>query len=255
MNENQIIQGIVQGVTEFLPISSSGHIVFFEKITGFKSPNLAQLQIALHLGTLLSIVLYYFKDIKELLINYNSENKKYVSFIFVGTIPIVLMSLFFYKDISFILNSHDIAFDIASFCILITGCILLFTKLEKPDSVKLTYSIVVIIGVMQCLAVLPGISRSGITICSAILLGISSKEAAKLSFFLAIPAILGSGILEIKDVISSGSSSTFPYLGFITSFLVGYISLRLLIFITYSGRIWLFSFYCFIIGFLAIFLF
>jgi len=250
---SEIIQGIVQGLTEFLPISSSGHIVFLEKISGFRSDNLAQIQIALHLGTLLSILIYYFKDIKELLFNQDATNKKYISFIFVGTLPLIIMSLFWYDNIKNLLNNSSIAFEIASYCILITGLILLLTKLNKSkDDIKLTYFIVLIIGAMQCLAVLPGISRSGITICSAILLGISNKDAAKFSFLLAIPAILGSGILEIKDMVSAEGWSTFPYWGFITSFVVGYISLRLLIFITYSGRIWYFSVYCFIIGLLAI---
>ena len=250
---NEIIQGIVQGLTEFLPISSSGHIVFLEKISGFKSDNLAQLQIALHLGTLLSILIYYFKDIKELVFNQDASHKKYMSFIFVGTLPLIIMSLFWYENISNLLNNSSIAFEVASYCILITGFILLLTKLNKSkNNIELTYFIVLIIGTMQCLAVLPGISRSGITICSAILLGISNKNAAKFSFLLAIPAILGSGILEVKDMVSTGGWSTFPYWGFIASFVVGYISLRVLIFITYSGRIWYFSIYCFIIGLLSI---
>lgn len=252
---NEIIQGIVQGITEFLPISSSGHIVFLEKISDFKSDNLAQIQIALHMGTLLSIIVYYFKDIKDLLFNQTAANKKYVSFVFIGTIPLVLMSAFYYQDINNILNSSNVAFNIASYCILITGFILLLTRLSNLNqNVQLTYFIVLIIGIMQCLAVLPGISRSGITICAAILLGVNNKDAAKLSFLLAIPAILGSGILQVKDMIGSGSINTFPYLGLVTSFLIGYISLRLLIFITYSGRIWYFSIYCFIIGLCAIFI-
>ena len=252
---NEIIQGIVQGVTEFLPISSSGHIVFLEKISGFKSDNLAQLQIALHLGTLLSILIYYFKDIKDLLLNRTRENKRYISFVFFGTLPLVVMSLLWYDNIHNILNNSSIAFEVASYCILITGFILLFTKISSPDkNIKLTYTIILIIGFMQCFAVLPGISRSGITIGSALLLGISNKDAAKFSFLLAIPAILGSGILEIKDIIITGGELVFPYRGFIASFLIGYISLRLLIFITYSGRIWYFSGYCFIIGLLTIFL-
>ena len=79
---NEVIQGIVQGVTEFLPISSSGHIVFLERIGGFSSSNLAQLQVGLHLGTLLSILIYYFRDIKELFINFK-DNRRYISFIFI----------------------------------------------------------------------------------------------------------------------------------------------------------------------------
>ena len=249
---DQIIQGMVQGITEFLPISSSGHIVFLDRISDFNSSNLAQLQIALHLGTLLSIIVFYFKDIKELLLDFKNS-RKYFYFILVATMPLIFMYLLCYDLIKNIHNNPELAFEVTSYCILITGFILLMTKINKTDNnVKMNFLIVLIIGVMQCLALLPGISRSGITICSALLLGVSNKEAAKFSFLLAIPAILGAGILDIKDIISSNSESVFPFLGFITSFLIGYISLRLLIFITYGGKLWYFSIYCFIIGLVAI---
>ena len=248
----QIIEGIVQGLTEFLPISSSGHIVFLEKIRGYSSVNLAQLQVALHMGTLLSILVYYFEDIKSLIIDF-SKNKEIIFYIILGTIPLLVMYFFFYDFFKNILDNSFLSFSVASRCMLITAFILLMTKFFELDSNKnLTYSIVLIIGFMQCLAIFPGISRSGITICSALFLGISSREAAKFSFFLAIPAILGASIIEIGEVLKDGSS--FPYIAFITSFIVGYISLRLLIFITYTGKIWVFSIYCFAIGLISIFL-
>ena len=251
---NQIIEGIVQGITEFLPISSSGHIVFLEKIAGFSSSNLVQLQIALHLGTLLSIIVYYFKDIKVILLD-SKNNSQFIAFIIVGTLPLVFMYLFFYEPVKNIHNNLDLAFDVSSWGILITGLILLATKFIEINNKNLTYTIVLIIGVTQCLAILPGISRSGITICSALILGIGSKEAAQFSFFLAIPAILGVGILNFKDMLVDETFLTFPYFAFITSFIVGYISLRLLIFIIYKGKLWYFSIYCFVVGLLTIFLF
>ena len=250
---NEIIQGIVQGVTEFLPISSSGHIVFLDRIGGFSSSNLAQLQVGLHLGTLLSILIYYFRDIKELFLNFK-DNRRYISFIFIGTLPLVLIYFLFYDNIKNIHNNSDVAFQVASYSILVTGFILLLTKFAHTNK-KLTYCIVLIIGSMQCLALLPGISRSGITICSALLLGVSSQSATRFSFLLAIPAILGAGILDIKDIIVNDGGSYFPYIGFLVSFLIGYISLRLLIFFTYDGKLWYFSIYCFIVGLIAIFLF
>ena len=251
---NQIIEGIVQGITEFLPISSSGHIVFLQKIAGFSSSNLAQLQIALHLGTLLSIIVYYFKDIKGILLD-SKNNSQLISFIFLGTLPLIFMYLFFYEPVKNIHNNIDLAFEVSTYCILVTGLILLVTKFIDTGNKSLTYSVVIVIGLMQCLAILPGISRSGITICSALILGVSSKDAAKFSFFLAIPAILGVGVLDFKDMLVNESVSRFPYFAFITSFIVGYISLRLLISIIYKGKLWYFSFYCFIIGLLTIFLF
>ena len=248
---DQIIEGFVQGVTEFLPISSSGHVVFLERIRGFSSVDLAQLQVALHIGTLLSIIIYYFNDLKSLIFDFK-KNKKTIISILLGTVPLVFMYLFFYDFFRDILDTPYLSFSVASRCILITAFILLTTRFFKSDDKSLTYGIVVIIGCMQCLAIFPGISRSGITICSALILGIGSKEAARFSFFLAIPAILGASILEVKEIINNDSS--FPYLAFLTSFIVGYISLRLLIFITYSDKIWFFSVYCFVVGLITIFL-
>ena len=251
---NQIIEGIIQGVTEFLPISSSGHIVLLEKVSGFSPNNLAQLQVALHLGTLLSIIIYYFKDIKEILLNIK-QNFQFIGFIIVGTIPLIISYLFFYEVFKNIHNNLDLGFQIASYSFIITGFILLMTKYVKSDTKDLTYRIVFIIGIMQCIAILPGISRSGITISTALLLGINSKNATKFSFFLAIPAILGVSILELKDMLVSQELVEFPLLGFFTSLVIGYIALRLLIFVTRDGKLWYFSIYCFIIGLISILIF
>jgi len=249
---NQIIEGVIQGVTEFLPISSSGHIVFLKKITGFSSDNLVLQQIALHLGTLISVLIYYYQDIKDLVLKLN---QKYTAYIFIGTLPLIFSGLFLFDFFDNINNNIEIAFPIASSCILITGFILLSTKFINNRNIDLNWKIVFIIGCMQCLAILPGISRSGITISTALLLGVNSKEAAKFSFFLAIPAILGSCIIKVKDVIGSESTYDFPVLGFITSLVVGYIAIRLLIFITVEGKLWYFSVYCFIVGLLTLLLF
>ena len=251
---SQVIEGIIQGITEFLPISSSGHIVFLEKFANFSSDNLAQIQVALHLGTLFSIIIYYFESIKEILLNVK-KNRHFISFIALGTLPLIFMYLFFYDYFKDMHNNIEHAFQIASYCIFITGVILLSTKFINESNNSLTYKIVFIIGCMQCLAILPGISRSGITICSALVLGVSNKEAVRFSFFLAIPAILGASILEVSNLIKIDSVSEFPLIGFLTSLIVGYISLRLLIFISNNGKIWYFSIYCFIIGLVSIFFF
>ena len=245
----QIIEGLIQGVTEFLPISSSGHIVFLKKITDFSSENLVLQQIALHLGTLVSVFIYYYKDIKELLLNLK---QRYTAYIFIGTIPLVVSALFLFDYVDKINNNINLAFPVANYCILITGFILLSTKFISVDRRPLNWKIAIIIGCMQCFAVLPGISRSGMTISVALLLGLTSKEATKFSFFLAIPAILGSCVVKSKELFSSQSISDFPILGFLTSLVVGYVAIRLLIFVAAEGRLWYFSIYCFTIGILLL---
>ena len=251
---SQIIEGTIQGVTEFLPISSSGHIVLLEQISGFAPENLAQLQIALHLGTLFSIMIYYFKDIKDIFLNIKA-NFQFISFILVGTLPLIISYLFFYDFFKSIHNNLELGLQVASYSFLVTGIILLMTKYIKPNAKNLTLSIAFIIGIMQCIAILPGISRSGITISMALLLGINSKNAAKFSFFLAIPAILGASLLEFKEVFQSQEALTFPFLAFFTSLVIGYICLRLLIFVTRDGKLWYFSIYCFVVGILSILIF
>ena len=112
----------------------------------------------------------------------NKQNFQFISFIVVGTIPLIISYLFFYDFLKNIHSNLELGFQIASYSFIVTGCVLLMTKYIKSDAKDLTYGIVLIIGVMQCIAILPGISRSGITISIALLLGISSKNATKFSF-------------------------------------------------------------------------
>mgnify|MGYP001216551178 FL=1 len=248
----QILEGIIQGITEFLPISSSGHIVFLKKISGLSSEDLALQQIALHLGTLISVFIYYYSDIKSLILKLN---QKYTGYIFIATIPLVISALFLFDYFDKINNNINLAFPVANYCIIITGFILLSTRLLKTEDKCLNWHIALIVGCMQCFAVLPGISRSGMTISVALLLGLKSKEATKFSFFLSIPAILGSCIVKSRDLFIEQSLSSFPIIGFFTSLIVGYLAIRLLIFVTAEGRLWYFSIYCFAIGFLLLFLY
>jgi len=253
---NEILQGFIQGVTEFLPISSSGHVIFLEKIAGFKSSNMSDLQISLHLGTLLSIILFFYKDYKKTILNLNSKGAREILLIFVGTIPIIFLALFYFDSIDIILDNSDLAFSIASFAIIATGVILFFTRFIKKDSNKrITIKKAFLIGLAQCVAVIPGVSRSGITISTALYLGISPKNAFKFSFQLAIPAILGSSLLKIVNILISGGEFNFPFIGFISSFIIGYISLSILIFVTKNEKLWYFSFYCFFVGIILIIIF
>ena len=248
----QILEGIIQGVTEFLPISSSGHIVFLKKITGFSSENLVLQQIALHLGTLVSVFIYYYKDIKKIILNFN---QKYTGYIFIGTIPLVFSALFLFDYFDKINSDMNLAFPVANYSILITGVVLLSTRFLKSENISLNWFVALIVGCMQCFAVLPGVSRSGMTISVALLLGLNSKEATKFSFFLAIPAILGSCVVKSKDLFVTDSLTSFPIIGFFTSLIVGYLAIRLLIFVTTEGRLWYFSIYCFAIGLLLLLLY
>ena len=256
-----IILGIVQGLTEFLPISSSGHLVIFEHLLNLKMDNIA-FEVFVHFGTLLSVVAVYFNDIRNMIINFFSGiihrniGKTYRDdsyfrlsiFVIIGTVPAVFAGLFL-EDF-FVSVFHNI--HLVGVTLLITGFVILATRFIKYKAEDLTPSKSLLIGIAQSIAILPGISRSGFTISSALFMGISRENAARFSFLLAIPAILGATLLHILDLLSfevAGFSSIAPmFVGFIFSFVVGYLAIRFLLSVLKSGKFVWFAPYCFIAG-------
>ena len=245
-----IIIGLVQGLTEFLPISSSGHLVIFQKILNINSPgNL--IEVSAHLGTLLSIILIYKKDILALIASIKSlKTKKYILLIILATIPSVVFALI---SKSFILMLFE-SIKFVSVALIFTGVILFISGYAKHTDQKLNLSKGLMVGISQALAIIPGVSRSGMTISFAILFGISSKEAAKFSFMLAIPAIIGATILTLIDTkFDQVEDLIFPLIliAFI-AFLSGYLALMFLIKILNAGKFYYFSFYCIFIGLISL---
>ena len=248
-----IILGVIQGVTEFLPISSSGHLVIAQEILDMNPPgNL--IEVATHLGTLISVITIYKNDIFNVLSDFIfSKNRKFVFFLLIATIPSILFGL---GGRSIILSLFE-STKMVSVCLIITGMILLSSnRIYKSESTfNLRNSF--LIGISQAFAILPGISRSGMTITIGMMLGISSKEAARFSFLLAIPAICGAGILTAIEPIPESAKLKFETLltAFLTSFLVGFFCLKWLLKILAKGKFHLFGYYCIIIGVLTIIIF
>ena len=194
---------IVQGLTEFLPVSSSGHLILFAEFTSFEDQGLA-VDIALHIGSLLAVMIYFHKDIfkmlkgvfsKYLLPNFKNSGNKLAYMIIIASIPALVLG--------FILRNFGMeslrSARIIGWNILIYGLILFFAdKIGKNNktSDNIGYKVAVLIGVAQCLALIPGTSRSGITITMARFLGVNRSEAAKFSMLLSIPTILAAGALE-----------------------------------------------------------
>ena len=183
-----IILGIVQGLTEFLPISSSGHLVLLKTLIGFEMPGVI-LEVSLHFGTLLSIIIYFRKRI----LSYLSKEK--LPLIIVGTIPIVIIGIIFKSIIESMFSNPPLVF----LMLFITGIILLLT-LKRKNEGSLNLKTAFIIGISQAFALIPGISRSGFTIATALMLGISEEESFEFSFILAIPALLGAFLLELIEI-------------------------------------------------------
>ena len=245
-----IIIGLVQGLTEFLPISSSGHLVILQKLLKIDLPgNLVE--VSTHLGTLLSIILIYNNDIYDLITSFkSSKTKDYILLVVIATIPSVVFVLI---AKSFILTIFESSRSV-SFALIFTGIILFISHYGNYTIKKLNISKGMIIGIFQALAILPGISRSGMTISIALLLGIKNVEAAKFSFMLAIPAIFGAAILTLLDTdINEIDDLIFPLIvAAFVAFLSGYYALKFLIKILNNGKFYYFSIYCIFLGIISL---
>lgn len=240
-----IILGIIQGITEWLPISSSGHLVIFQYFFDIEEPVIFDL--FLHMGSLLVVFLVFWREIKQLILSFFiKEYKKYrkiAYYIIIGTIPTALLGYFF-EDMFESFFSSLLAVGIA---LIITGFLLYFCeRFEKNNSITVKSALVM--GIMQGLAITPGISRSGSTISTALYFGVKREEAVKFSFLLFIPAMLGATILQSKDIVFNSIEWTPIIIGTLVAVIVGYLSLKLLILIVKKKRLRLFSYYCWIVG-------
>ena len=239
-----LILAILQGLTEFLPISSSGHLVIGQKLLDIDLPGNA-FEVVLHIGTLMSVVTVFRVELKTLLFNLNdSSNRYYISAIAIGTIPALLVGLLLKDYISLIFD--NIRF--VSVSLVFTGVMLITSKFIIKRNVKLTLFIGIVIGLAQAVAIIPGISRSGTTICMGVLMGLSASEAAKFSFLLSIPVIIGAGLLTAMNIETIPFGLDVILLGILFSYLVGWISLKWLLTILSTGKLYWFGVYCLIIG-------
>jgi undecaprenyl-diphosphatase len=249
-----IFLGIIQGIAEFLPISSSGHLVIVEAVlealTGrhVDPESNLQLNIALHFGTLLSIVVIYFRDLMQIL-----WKPRVILAIGVATAPLVLVAIF--KDWYEAANTPFVA----GIGLCVTATLLFLTPridggTRGLDDIRLRDALV--IGLFQMVAPLPGVSRSGSTIVAGLLTGLNRETAAKFSFLIAIPAILGATVFELKDVLEdpqAQSLATGPVLaGTVVSFAVGLASLKLLLRLISSRKLIYFGWYCLCMGWIVL---
>ncbi len=246
-----IILGIIQGLTEFFPISSSAHLVIFQYLFAIKK-DVVLLDVVLHAGTLMAIIFVFWKEILTILKEIpfvfkkdrmEKEGSKLFYLIFAGTIPTVLMGALFKKEV----ESAFLSPKLTGALLLFTSLIIFLTKFTRERSeVKIVHAF--IIGIFQGLALLPGISRSGATIASALALGWKKEYAFKFSFLLSIPAVAAANILELFDFKMVNINQWVVTVGFISSFILGYLSLKILSPLVKKGKFYLFSVYCLIAG-------
>lgn len=239
-----IFLGIVQGLTEFLPVSSSGHLVIAQSLfTDFHQPGVLY-DVVLHAGTLFAVLIYFRKKIFKL-------SAKYISFIILGTIPAIVIGLLFDDYLE---SSFGSIFWVG-IQLIITGILNWFIDKAKSLDKPIDYKKSLWIGIWQAIAIIPGISRSGSTIFAGVTSGISREKAAEFSFLLSIPAITGAIVLQVFKYGGSDSINIpFYFIGFLVSFVVGFFSIGVLLNFLYHKHFKYFAVYSIILGVILIIL-
>jgi undecaprenyl-diphosphatase len=258
MNEFQaLLLGILQGLTEFLPVSSSGHIEIGSTLLGVKTTNNLLFTVVVHVATVLSTIVVFRKDIlallKDLLKFEWNESTIYVSKLVFSAFPVLVLGLFFKEEIEQLFTGN---ITMVGSMLLITAVLLGLTHFVKKSDGKITFFKAIIIGFAQAMAVVPGISRSGATIATGLLLQTKKNEIARFSFLMVLIPIIGAAFLDITsgEVTSDTSIGTLPLLvGFVAAFVSGLLACSWMIKIVKRGSLIYFAIYCLIIGLIAIF--
>lgn len=241
---------LIQGVTEFLPVSSSGHLVVAQHFLGWTLDNVL-LDATLHLGTAAAIFLVFRKDIRALvegLFARDAARKRaslrYAGFLVLGSVPAAAAGLAF-KDF---FERMFLEPRWAGGFFLVTAAFLFASSLRKRPGGALDAPKTIVVGLAQALAILPGVSRSGTTIATALLAGIERREAGRFSFLLGLPAILGAAVLELPGAPASSIPPVLLAAAFAASFAVGIVALRLLLSFVERGRLHVFGYYLLVLG-------
>lgn len=261
---NAFILGLAQGLTEFLPVSSSAHLAILQHFMGIKEPMIF-FDVMLHVGTLFAIFVYFRRDISNMVLalagrapasadagyvwtGTQAEAWRYAVWLIVGTVPAGIAGV----ALNDLIHDAFTSVRVPAACLLVTGAVLFLAGRAREGSAEVQHSpwhFPLIIGLAQAVALMPGISRSGATICAALLLGVSRNAAARFSFFLAIIAIAGATVLEGSDALASGVRDIGPtLLGLAVAFASGLAALYLLIGILRRGSLGLFAYYCWALG-------
>lgn len=252
-----LVLGIVQGLTEFLPVSSSGHLALFTALLGGETLPEENLlfTILVHAATALATIIVFRKDIAELIQGffqkYNPNARHYIGKIALSMLPAVAVGLFFEEEITALFGSN-LALVGAMLCI--TALLLFFTDRTITKERSFSYTFALLIGLAQAIAILPGISRSGATIATALLIGATRPEAARFSFLMVIPLILGSMAKTLLDNDEAvfGTIEALPlFTGFIAALLSGILACTWMISIVKKSKLSYFAAYCLVVGIIA----
>ncbi|HYW34503.1 MAG TPA: undecaprenyl-diphosphate phosphatase [Balneolaceae bacterium] len=259
---DSFILGLIQGLTEFLPVSSSGHLVLGESLLIGNYHQKLLFEVVTNFGTLCSILVYYRSRIVDIIYSWiniprssqpfseqwqTDPNLKLTWLIIISMIPAAIVGFMFKDTIqAYFLNPFMVCI-----MLMITGSMLFSTRFLKSFSNKVHPGSALLIGIAQAFAILPGISRSGSTISAGLHLGIKRKELANFSFLMVIPVSVGAMLLEVKDLVAAGATmhgAETLVIGFVTSFISGYYALKYLIYMLQHKGIYPFAWYCWAVG-------
>lgn len=253
-----IVLGIVQGLTEFLPVSSSGHIEIGTALFGIQSSDNLLFSIIVHAATALSTIVIFRRDILVLLTDLFrfqwNDSTRFVFQIAISMVPVGIIGVFFQEEVESFFGGKIM---FVGAMLIVTAGLLAFSSLKKVNEGELTFAKAFIIGIAQAIAILPGISRSGATISTGLLLGIKKETVTRFSFLMVLVPILGAAFLKFLDFmkepeIASDLSTATLSAGFLAAFLAGMGACQWMIGIVKKGKLMYFAIYCFIAGSIAI---
>ena len=239
-----VVLGVVQGITEFLPVSSSGHLVIFQEF--LRSEQGFVFDVFVHFGTLIAILIVFRRDIVEILMT----KRWVIFFIAVGSVPIFVVGATLKPYIA----KTFVSLDFVGYFLVVNGIVLILATRRDRRRIRkqpIGFGRAIGVGVAQAFGLLPGISRSGSTISVGLMAGLSRRDAVRFSFLLAIPAIVGAvgyDFIRYGGTLVKGEMVLPIVVGTIVAAVIGYVALRILLGIVNRGKLWFFSFYCFIVG-------
>ncbi len=253
-----LILGLLQGLTEFLPVSSSGHLELGKVVLDIEAKENLTFSILVHAATVLSIIVVFFKDLRELIAGFFkfqwNDETRYSLKIAVSMIPVAIVGIFFMSEVESVYTGNIV---FVGTMLLITASLLLLTYVAKSRDKDVTWRDAFIIGLAQAFAVLPGISRSGATIATGLFLGVRKDLVTKFSFLMVLVPIIGATIFDaIRENHPTQVTIGFVPLtiGFVAAFLSGLFACRVMLSVVRKGKLIYFAIYCIFVAFLAIFL-
>ncbi len=255
---NALILGIIQGLTEFLPVSSSGHLELGRTILGttWDTSSNMMFTVTVHGATALATVVTFQKDIRNIISGFfkgNTEERRFALALLLSMLPAGIVGLF-YNDVIEMLFAGNVL--MVGIMLIITGLLLFLADRAKKTHKKVTYVDALVIGISQAIAILPGISRSGATISTSVLLGIDREQAARFSFLMVVPLILGKMLMDTKELFGMSQIEQDQHLmpllvGFLAAFVTGLWACKLMISLVKRAKLSGFAIYCLAIGALA----